>query len=76
MKKRFEDQLKVYWVFGMNEIITNADYIKTLDNKKFAEWVLYNAPKLGRSYTHSYIGLTEWLEKPYNKDEWVWSVMA
>ena len=44
--------------------MTNLDYIKTFfDAETFADWVLYEAPQIARTYTQSHVGLAEWLKK-------------
>lgn len=45
--------------------MTNREYISKLSNRDFIEWVLYEAPEIGRMSTLSIVFLTEWLDKEY-----------
>jgi hypothetical protein len=49
--------------------MTNREYLSTLDSRSFTEWVLYDAPEIGRMGINSPVFLAEWLEKEY--DGWI-----
>ena len=43
---------------------TNADRIRAMSDEELAEWALYKAPNIGREYSHSLLGLIQWLQQP------------
>lgn len=49
--------------------LTNREYLSTLDNQSFINWILYDAPDVGRMSTQSSVFLAEWLDKEY--DGWI-----
>ena len=49
--------------------MTNREYLSTLDSATLVQWILYEAPEIGRMSTHSPIFLTEWLDSEY--DGWI-----
>jgi hypothetical protein len=49
--------------------MSNREYLATLDNRAFIEWVLFDAPDVGRMDINSSAFLAEWLDKEY--DGWI-----
>lgn len=49
--------------------MTNREWLETLSDEKFAEWVIDDAPNIGRRYNHSILGLEEWLKKERKNEE-------
>lgn len=45
--------------------MTNREWLETLSDKEFAEWVVYDARDLYMRYTYSSIGLEEWFSKEH-----------
>ena len=53
--------------------MTNRDYINSLNNEAFAQFIYQNAITIGFSYSSSIQGLAEWLSKeqqltPYEEE--------
>ncbi len=48
---------------------TNREHLSTLDNQALIEWVLFDAPEVGRMSTNSPRFLAEWLDSEY--DGWL-----
>lgn len=48
---------------------TNADRIRAMTDEELAEWALYEAPNIGREYSHSLLGLIQWLKQPAEVSE-------
>lgn len=46
---------------------TNADRIRAMSDEELAEWALYKAREIGREYSHSLLGLIQWLKQPAEK---------
>lgn len=44
--------------------MTNADLIRDMTDEELAEWALHEAPNIGREYSHSLLGLIQWLKQP------------
>lgn len=49
--------------------MSNREYLATLDNQAFIEWVLFDAPEVGRMSINSPVFLAEWLDQEY--DGWI-----
>lgn len=49
--------------------MTNREFLATLDARAFIEWVLFDAPDVGRMSTNSPLFLAEWLDSEY--DGWI-----
>ena len=45
--------------------MTNREYLSTLNAFDFVNWMLYDAPAIGRMSTQSVTYLTEWLDSEY-----------
>lgn len=45
--------------------MTNFERVKSMSTEQFVEWVLFEAPSIGRQYIQSTIGLVEWLESEH-----------
>ena len=45
--------------------MTNREYLATLDTYDFVNWLLFDAPAIGRMSTQSITFLTEWLDDEY-----------
>lgn len=48
--------------------MTNRGWLQTLSDEEFAEWVICDAPDIGRRYIDSVLGLEEWLKEEKKKD--------
>ena len=46
------------------KVVTNADKIRAMTDEELAEWALHEAPNIGREYSHSLLGLIQWLKQP------------
>lgn len=49
--------------------MTNREYLSKLDTRAFVEWLLFDAPEIGRMSINSPSYLAEWLDKEY--DGWI-----
>ena len=49
--------------------MTNREYLSKLDSSKLVEWILFDAPNVGRMSNNSPLFLAEWLDKEY--DGWI-----
>ena len=47
---------------GYKKNITNFDTVNSMSLEEFAEWAIYELPKIEKSYTDSRLGLVKWLE--------------
>ena len=43
---------------------TNADRIRAMSDEDLASWALYAAQTIGMRYSHSLLGLVDWLKQP------------
>lgn len=48
---------------------TNRDYLSKLDSPSLVQWILFDAPEIGRMSTNSPLFLAEWLDREY--DGWI-----
>ena len=65
IKNAIEDKLSKLEEHGEAEKPkNNADKIRAMTYEELAEWALYEAPKIGREYSHSLLGLIQWLKQP------------
>ena len=53
----------------MDRKYTNRDYLSILDSPSLVQWILFDAPEIGRMSTHSPKFLSEWLDSEY--DGWI-----
>ena len=53
----------------MKEKHTNREHLAKLDNRALVEWILFDAPNVGRMSTLSVAFLSEWLDREY--DGWI-----
>lgn len=47
--------------------MTNREWLGTLSDEEFAEWIVCDALDIGRRYTDSALGLEEWLKRKRNQ---------
>lgn len=53
----------------MERKYTNRDYLSILDSPSLVQWILFDAPEIGRMSTNSPLFLAEWLDSEY--DGWI-----
>lgn len=53
----------------MGRKYTNRDYLSILDSPSLVQWILFDAPEIGRMSTNSPRFLAEWLDSEY--DGWI-----